>query len=39
MQPQDGNEIDMKDTAGLLTLDAIATGGFGIQVWLLKLKC
>jgi len=29
---QDGKEIDMKDTAGLLTLDAIATGGFGIQV-------
>lgn len=28
---QEGKTIDMKDTFGLLTLDSIATAGFGIE--------
>ena len=29
---QEGTEIDMKDTAYLITIDSIATAGFGIPV-------
>jgi len=28
---QEGKQIDMKDTGGLLTLDSIATAGFGLE--------